>query len=142
MTVPRIRASAIILKNNQVLLIHRHKSEEVYWVFPGGGIEKGEEPLEAAKREVKEETSLNITKIIDQKTYPDSENPEFKHFFIVCEVEDRIPKVGYEPADTSLEVDTFEIEWLNISEALKLEKLYPVVVKNHLRDMQHEAHRS
>lgn len=142
MTTPRIRASAIILKNSQVLLIHRHKGDEEYWVFPGGGIEEGEDRLHAALREVKEETSLNVVNVLDQQTYADSDDPAFKHFFIVCELEDGEPQIGFEEVDTRLKIDTFKLEWHNISDALAIHKLYPTPVKNHLRDMNHEAHRS
>ncbi len=46
----RNRGSAIILENNQVALIKRVRDGQVYHVFPGGGIEEGESPEQAAIR--------------------------------------------------------------------------------------------
>lgn len=138
----RVRASAIIIKNNQILLIKRHREQLDYWVFPGGGVEEGESPEEAAKREVYEETSLKVTKISGHSTYPDTENPECKHYFIICEVEDGYPTLGGPEKEINNPENHHEPVWVNINEALKLDVLYPIPIKNHLRDMQHETHRS
>lgn len=55
------RASAIIIKKGKVLLMHRRKFGKEYWVFPGGGVEEGETSGDAAIREVKEETDMDVT---------------------------------------------------------------------------------
>ncbi len=54
-------AGAIILSQEDsslVLLLYR--SNEKDWAFPKGRVEKGEEQVEAAKREVLEETRLSV----------------------------------------------------------------------------------
>jgi 8-oxo-dGTP diphosphatase len=56
----RDRGSVVIIENNQVLLIRREKNGEVYFVFPGGGIEPGETPEEAAVREAFEELGVHV----------------------------------------------------------------------------------
>ena len=54
-------ARGIILRNNEVLMVQqRVQRGAIVWVFPGGGIEKGETPEEACIREVKEETGLEV----------------------------------------------------------------------------------
>ncbi|WP_230869486.1 NUDIX domain-containing protein [Iocasia frigidifontis] len=57
------RASAIILKDNKVALIERRNGihEHLYYIYPGGGVEKGETIEEATIREVEEETGLVVT---------------------------------------------------------------------------------
>jgi len=57
-----VRVSAIILKDDKILLIHRKKNGEEYWVFPGGGVEDTETPEQGIIREVKEETGLDVLK--------------------------------------------------------------------------------
>lgn len=59
-----IRASAIIIRDNKILLVHRKKDGREYWVFPGGGIEDYEKPEETVKREVFEGTNLRILRIM------------------------------------------------------------------------------
>ena len=55
-----VRVSAIIIKNNEILLMHRKKNGEEYWVFPGGGVEDTEKAEQAIIREVTEETNLTV----------------------------------------------------------------------------------
>lgn len=56
----RNRSSVILIENNKVGLIKRVRDGSVYYVFPGGGIEKGETPEKAAKREALEELGVEV----------------------------------------------------------------------------------
>ncbi|MGG4228778.1 NUDIX hydrolase [Bacillus paramycoides] len=56
----RNRGAAIIIQEGKIALIKRVREDEVYFVFPGGGIEEGETPEEATKREVYEELGIHI----------------------------------------------------------------------------------
>ncbi|OGH59800.1 MAG: hypothetical protein A2725_02165 [Candidatus Magasanikbacteria bacterium RIFCSPHIGHO2_01_FULL_33_34] len=51
---------AITVKDNKLLVLKRIKSQEIYWVFPGGGVEEGESDIEALEREMKEETGYEV----------------------------------------------------------------------------------
>jgi|688.fasta_scaffold68198_4 mutator protein MutT len=62
---PRIEIAAVYIEyNNKILLLHRqeNKSQGNKWGIPGGKVDKGETPLQAAIREVKEETGYDISK--------------------------------------------------------------------------------
>ena len=56
----RDRGSVVIIENNNVALIQRNKEGSVYYVFPGGGNERGETPEEDAKREACEELGVHV----------------------------------------------------------------------------------
>ncbi|WP_456274603.1 NUDIX hydrolase [Bacillus sp. AK031] len=56
----RNRGSVVIIDNKQVVLIKRVRDGEVYYVYPGGGIEAGETPEETARREAFEELGVTV----------------------------------------------------------------------------------
>ncbi len=59
-TEKKARAAVVIISKKGILLMHRIKNGREYYVVPGGEIEDNETPEEAAKREIMEETNLNI----------------------------------------------------------------------------------
>ena len=54
----RDSARSIIIKDGLLAMVHSLKYD--YYKFPGGGIENGEDPLEALIRETREETGLTV----------------------------------------------------------------------------------
>ncbi|AAU17009.1 NUDIX domain-containing protein [Bacillus cereus] len=56
----RNRGVAVIVQEGKIALIKRIRGGETYYVFPGGGIEEGETPEEATKREAYEELGVHI----------------------------------------------------------------------------------
>ena len=56
----RIRAGVVLMQNDKVALIERHRAGLDYFVFPGGGVDDGESPEEAAIREAMEELGIEV----------------------------------------------------------------------------------
>ena len=57
----------VVLNNkNKVFVAKRIDNPNDFWQMPQGGIDKGENPLDAAFRELKEETSIKSVKLIQE----------------------------------------------------------------------------
>ena len=54
------RAAVILLQDNQIALIERHRAGQHYFTFPGGHVEPGETPEQAAVRETREELGVEV----------------------------------------------------------------------------------
>ena len=57
----RVAAYAVIVdEDDRLLLAHWNEGRRGAWTMPGGGLEPGEEPERAARREVREETGYRV----------------------------------------------------------------------------------
>ena len=56
----RIRAGIVLIQDNKVALIERHRAGLHYFVLPGGGVDEGESPEQAAVREAMEELGIQV----------------------------------------------------------------------------------
>ena len=61
----RTRAGVVLIEDNKVALIERHRAGLNYFVFPGGGVDEGESPEQGAIREAMEELGVEV--LIKQK---------------------------------------------------------------------------
>lgn len=77
----RTRAGIILLEENKLALIERHRQGRHYFAFPGGGVDEGETPEQAAIREAEEELGIQvkIVKLIAEVTF----NLNTQYYFLV-----------------------------------------------------------
>lgn len=57
----RVRAGIVLMQDGKVALIERHRAGMDYYVFPGGGMDEGETPEQAAIREAMEELGIEVS---------------------------------------------------------------------------------
>ena len=56
----RMRAAVVIVEDGRVALIERVRDQRTYFKFPGGRVEDGESPQQAAVREAHEELGVSV----------------------------------------------------------------------------------
>ncbi|MBU5537655.1 MAG: NUDIX hydrolase [Candidatus Aenigmatarchaeota archaeon] len=110
-----IFVSGAVIKDKKVLLLHR-KDPDV-WEFPSGNIEYDEHPSETAKREVKEETNLDVLVekllAIGSTIRPDKEHEIVLSF--LCRPRSSKVTLGEE--------DHSEYKWFTLGEIKKIKNL-------------------
>lgn len=79
----RTRAGIILIEHNKVALIERHRAGLDYSVFPGGGVDEGESPEQAAIREAME--ALGVQVGIKQKIAEIHFGRTSKHVYFLVE---------------------------------------------------------
>lgn len=119
------RAVLIIIENNKILLLYRSKKGEEYYVFPGGGVEEEEEIIDAAVREAKEETGLDVT--IKQPLWEYENNGRIEHFFLVDKFKGELKIGGPEEGRQSSD-NVYRLEWVALDRVGGL-KLVPEEMK-------------
>ena len=67
---PKLAVDCIILVDGRVLLIHRRNPPHG-WALPGGFVEYGETVEDAVRREMKEETGLDLQDLRQFRVYSD-----------------------------------------------------------------------
>uniref|UniRef100_UPI004057A5AA NUDIX domain-containing protein n=1 Tax=Acetatifactor sp. TaxID=1872090 RepID=UPI004057A5AA len=55
-----IRVTGIVIENNKLLIVKQNLSKSREWSLPGGRLERGETLEQGIKREMKEETGLDV----------------------------------------------------------------------------------
>lgn len=117
-----MRVAAIIIEDNKILLIHRIKNGQDYYVFPGGGVKEGETLEEALTREAKEELTLDI-KLFKQIFNIINQGQEECYFLV--EDYDGTPKLNGEEKERMNENNQYIPVWIEINKAKNLPNLFP-----------------
>jgi 8-oxo-dGTP pyrophosphatase MutT (NUDIX family) len=112
------RVAVIVIKNNQILLIHRFRKGKDFWVIPGGSVEEGESLEEAGKREIKEETNLDVE--IGEKLW-EYENDYYgdgirkEYYFLAKNFSDGEVRMTGEELERASEQNQFHPEWVSLA---------------------------
>ena len=133
----RTRAGVILIEDNKVALIERHRAGLEYYVFPGGGVDEGETIEQAAIREAMEELGIEVA--IKQKMAIIHFGLSTQHYFLVNKISGEFGTgTGEEfTADPGDPQEGIYIPiWMPIDELLQHEKVYPVEVAELLLEAQ------
>jgi 8-oxo-dGTP diphosphatase len=124
----RTRAGIVLIEDNNVALIERHRAGLDYFVFPGGGVDEGESTEQGAIREAMEELGIEVS--IKQKIAEIHFGRASKHvYFLVERVSGEFGSgTGEEFTDSDPdhpEEGIYIPIWMPIEELPEHSKIYP-----------------
>jgi len=126
----RIRAAAILIKDENIVLIRRVKELKAYYTFPGGSVKEGETIEQAVVREVTEETSIQVSIHRLLYSYDDVNSSQY---FYLCDYISGNPQISPAAEENQglSEHNIFEPQWIALRLLPKL-LLYPLEIKDWL----------
>ena len=131
---PKHSASGCIIRSGKKVLFLQRKPKnygETVWAIPAGKIEQGESPEQALKREVKEETDLDLENFYQLKKYEirlHKKNYDFTYFLF----EANIP----ENSKVKISDEHINYKWVDIDKVNELElesgaEVYIMIIQEH-----------
>ena len=123
-TFTRNSARSIMIRDNKIAMVHSLKYD--YYKFPGGGIEGGEDPVEAMIRETREEAGLTVIPetvraygYVHRIQRSDKDHTECfiqDNFYYLCEAEE-------EPVSQDLDEyeakESYRLEYIDAATAIR-----------------------
>ncbi|MGB2940740.1 MAG: NUDIX domain-containing protein [Candidatus Dormiibacterota bacterium] len=141
MTVRRYGARAVVVDADQRVLLFRlenPRNGNTWWATPGGGVEQGEKSVDAARRELREETGIDVETLegpvwIDDHWFrtPEDLVHQQDRYFLARVDRPNIDVSGQDVFETDLmqEHRWWPLTELDASDA----KVYPLGLADHVR---------
>lgn len=120
----RNRSMAMVVRGDKILMVQSFHFNRLYYELPGGGIEAGETPAEAAIRELKEECGMDgvINRPLSILYCKDG---SVEYVFLVDVPEGQEPMVGYDPETPEGEEQAIKnVCWKELGELSERDKVF------------------
>lgn len=135
----------VIDKENRILMVKQNHPERNLWTVPGGAIEDNEDSRQAAIREVREETGMEIEikGLIRHVEETGSRGQRFVNFFMAepaySQGKAPEPKLGMDPELSPEEQVLEEVKFMSRDEVKALDEIYPEWIREEFWNMLQEG---
>lgn len=116
------RAQCIVHRGNKILMVKHRLDGSEWWCLPGGGVEPGESPSQAALRELEEECCVRGEIIGQTGHMTDDLGNDAVTFHI--EIADQEPRMGTDPELMSADQILVDVRWLALAEIPERDRAY------------------
>lgn len=117
----RNRSMALVVRDEKILMVQALRRGSLFWELPGGGIEIGETPAEAALRELQEECGLAgaINRPLNTLQCKDG---SVEYVFLVDVPEEQKETVGTDPE--AAEQTIKNVSWKKLTELSERDRAF------------------
>jgi 8-oxo-dGTP diphosphatase len=132
----RVRACALVIENEAVLLVEFEDESGVHYNLPAGGVEPGESVVEAVRREAREEASVDVEVgplAFVYEYFPDRDSAytsEIHQIGLIFEC--RLQKGSRPAMPAAPDANQTGVRWVPLSELDRI-VLYPNI-KRHIKE--------
>lgn len=119
----RNRSMALVIRDHKILMERLCYNNRYFYSIPGGGIEDGETPEEAAIRELQEECGLNGT-VVRKLTEIYTSKGNTEYVFLVKVSEDQQEILGYDPEELGGVQAIREVRFMDLKEISEKDRAF------------------
>lgn len=127
------RSSVVLIKDGQLLMVRQTYKGEELWTFPGGRIEADETPVQAAVREVYEETGFEV-EIVDQLIEQYNDRIKGMYYCYRGIIAGGGLKLGSDPELGEQEQELKEVQWRSLEhlmDNIEVKRILPYIIALH-----------
>ena len=119
----RDRSQALVIRDGKILLVKHRMNGRTFYCMPGGGIDNGETPEDAALRELYEESNVKgkIIRKLSVQYKPDNRG-EVHTFLIELDKDSPEPTPGVDPENE--EQTIIGVAWKSLNEISEVDRMY------------------
>lgn len=119
----RNRSMALVVRDEKILMVQALRRGGLFWELPGGGIEIGETPEEAALRELNEECGLTgvISRALSTLCCKDG---SVEYVFLVDVSREQKEIVGIDPEAAEGEQTIKNVSWKKLDELSERDRAF------------------
>ena len=117
------RAQCLVVRDKKILMVKHKQGDDEWYCSPGGGIEKGETPEQAAIRELQEECNVSGTIIKKTSEYVDPYDDTNFFYSYHIDIGNQSPRLGNDPEEAKTH-SLVEVRWMSLNELSEIDRAF------------------